>query len=268
MNQSRFFWGVVFVVFGGLLLLNNFDFLPFNVWQIFWPLIVILLGLWILWQTQYGGENLESESASIPLAEATEAKITFHHGAGELKVNGGAESNDLLAGSFTGGVNQSSNPSGERLDAILKVPTEGFPFMLAPWFWGSGNRIRWDVQLNSEVPISMEINSGASDTQLNLRETLVKELVIKTGASATTVTTPARAGYTYVKVEAGAASVKINVPEDVAAKVEVEGGLLGVDVDKNRFPKEGKYYQSPEYDSAANQLEIKVEAGAGSLFVG
>lgn len=267
MNRSRLFWGLAFVLFGGLLLLNNFGIFRFSVWEIFWPMIVILFGLWILWQSLYGDEDIVTESAAIPLDGATEAKISVHHGAGQLKVSSGTSGDNLLTGSFTGGLQQSSSRSGERLDLTMKVPMDGFPFMFAPGFWGSGNRIRWDVQLNPQVPVSLEVNSGASDTQLDLRETQVTELVIKTGASSTSVTAPAQAGYTRVKVEAGAASVKIDVPVDVAARVDVEGGLLGVDVDQNRFPKSGKYYQSPEYDSAANKLDIKVEAGVGSVSI-
>lgn len=267
MNRSRFFWGIVFVIFGGLLLLNNFGIFQFNVWRIFWPMLMIIFGLWVLWQSRYGGEGLETETVSIPLESAAEAKITVHHGAGELKFTGGTTGDDLLSGSFIGGLHQSSSLSGDRLNVTLKVPSDGFPFIFAPWFWGAGNRIGWDVQLNPQVPVSLEVNSGASDTQLDLSETQVKELVIKTGASSTTVTAPARAGYTFVKVEAGAASVKINVPDSVAARVEVDGGLLGVEVDQHRFPKTGKFYQSPDYDTASHKLEIKVEAGAGSISV-
>jgi len=267
MRRNSLFWGLVFVLFGCLLLLNNLGIFYFNVWRIFWPMLVILFGAWILWQSFYGTESLETETASILLDGATEAKITMHHGAGELRVAGGASSEEILSGSFMGGLKKEASRSGDRLDLSLKVPTEGFPFAFAPIVWGKGDRIRWDMQLNPQAPISLEVNSGASDARLDLQETQVKELIIKTGASSTAVIAPAQAGYTRLKVEAGAASVKIQVPEGVAARLEVDGGLLGVDVDQNRFPKEGKVYQSTDYDSAANKLDIKVDAGAGSISV-
>jgi hypothetical protein len=267
MKRNRIFWGLVFVIFGGLLLLNNLGIFYFNLWRVFWPLLVILLGVWVLWQSFYEGEDFETKTASVPLEGAGEARIVMHHGAGELRVGAGALAGDLVSGEYTGGIQQSLNRIGDRLDLTMKLPTEGFPFVFMPFLWKPGNRIRWDVQLNAQVPISLEVNSGASDARLDLRETQVNELVIKTGASATQVVAPAQAGNTRIKVEAGAASVKIQVPEGVAARVEVDGGLLGVDVDQARFPKEGKVYQSPDYISATNKLEIKVSAGAGSISV-
>ena len=267
MKRASFFWGLVFMVLGGLLLLNNFAILRFNVWKLFWPALVILLGVWVLWQSQYGGEALESESASIPLEGAGEAHISMHHGAGELRVAGGAAGDELISGTFDGGVQQSSRRSADRLDVTLKVPTQGFPFVVFPWIFGPGNRIRWDVNINPNTPISLEVHSGASDTRLDLTDTMVTGLEIHTGASATEIRLPAQVEYTRVKIEAGAASVKLQVPEGVAARLEVNGGLLGVDVDRTRFPKEGKVYQSPDFDTAQYRAEIKVDAGAGSITV-
>ncbi len=267
MRRGSIFWGMIFVIFGGLLLLDNFDILSFSVWKLFWPMLVILLGVWILWQSQYGGSVLESETASIALEGAGEGRVRLHHGAGELRLAGGASAGELISGTFDGGLEQTTKLVGDRLDAKLKVPTQGFPFVFAPWIWGPGNRIRWDVEINPNVPLALKVHSGASDARLDLADTQVTSLEIHTGASATEVHLPARAEHTRVKVEAGAASVKLHVPEGVAARLEVSGGLIGVDVDQNRFPKEGKIYRSPDFDSAAHRVEIKVEAGAGSISV-
>ncbi len=113
----------------------------------------------------------------------------------------------------------------------------------------------------------MEALGGASNTRLDLTDTLVTGLEIHTGASATEVRLPAQVEHTRVKVEAGAASVKLQVPEGVAACLEVNGGLLDVDVNRTRFPREGKVYQSPDFDTAPYRVEIKVNAGAGSITV-
>jgi len=59
--------------------------------------------------------------------------------------------------------------------------------------------------------------------------------------------------------------VKINIPEGVAAKIRVTGGMMSSDVDRSRFPKSGGYYQSPDYDTATHKAEIRVEMGMGSV---
>ena len=267
MRRGSFFWGMIFVVFGGLLLLDNFAILSFSVWKLFWPMLVILLGVWILWQSQYGDKVLESESVSIDLDGASEGRISLHHGAGELRVAAGAAESQLLSGTFDGGVEQTSKRTGDRLDAKLKVSSQGFPFAFVPWIWGPGNRIRWDFAVNPNIPLMLEVHSGANDARLYLTDTHMTDLEIHTGASATEVHLPAQVEHTRVKVEAGAASVKLTVPDGVAARVEVSGGLIGVDVDQTRFPKQGKVYCTPDFDSAPYRVEIKVEAGAGSISV-
>jgi hypothetical protein len=268
MKRGSLFWGIVFMLLGGLLLLNNFNIIRIDIWRVFWPLLIILLGVWILWQAQYGGSAIETETLSLPVDGASEAKITMHHGAGELRVAGGIVGGDLFSGSFDGGVECAHDRRADRMDVTLRVPTQGFPFVFFPWLWGPDSRIRWDVTLNNEIPIALAVHSGANDARLDLRALQVKELVLKTGASSTEVITPSQMSHTFVKIEAGAASVKVQVPEGVAASVRVDGGLLGVDIDQSRFPRnDDKAYQSPDFDSAAYRVEIKVEAGAGSVTV-
>ena len=78
---------------------------------------------------------------------------------------------------------------------------------------------------------------------------------------------PQAAGETHVWVEAGAARVSIQLPQGVAGRIRVEGGVMGVDIDTARFPRSGTYYQSPDYDGAANRADINVKIGAGSVKV-
>lgn len=40
-----------------------------------------------------------------------------------------------------------------------------------------------------------------------------------------------------------------------------------MDVDTRRFPRLGDLYQSPDYETAANKAEIKVEVAVGSVEV-
>jgi hypothetical protein len=72
---------------------------------------------------------------------------------------------------------------------------------------------------------------------------------------------------TKARIESGAASLVIDVPDGVAASIEVETGLANVRVNAARFPKIDKRYRSPDYDTAARRLELRVEAGIASVDV-
>ncbi len=114
----------------------------------------------------------------------------------------------------------------------------------------------------------LKCETGASKSVLDLRDLKVSELKLETGASATEVTLPANAGYTRVKVQAGAARVDIRVPGGVAARVKASGALASVNVDETRFPGFDNRYQSPDYETAANKVDIDVETGVGAVTIG
>jgi hypothetical protein len=100
-----------------------------------------------------------------------------------------------------------------------------------------------------------------------LSDLQVKELTLKSGASSTNLTLPASAGMTHARVSSGAASVNISVPQGVAARIRWHGGLSTVSVNQARFQRSGDSYQSPDYDTAANNVDLDVEMGVGSVTV-
>ena len=61
--------------------------------------------------------------------------------------------------------------------------------------------------------------------------------------------------------------MEIDVPDDVAARIQIDSGLSLIDVDRSRFPQEGAYFQSPDYDSAANRIDMVIECGVGRVKV-
>jgi hypothetical protein len=143
----------------------------------------------------------------------------------------------------------------------MHVPEQFFPFN-----WSPGYTLDWSFGLSREVPLSIEFETGAGEAQIDLRELLVSELRLKSGASASTIDLPSSAGFTRVSVEAGAASVVIRVPMGVAARIRSQGGLSTTEVDTSRFPQTGaNTYQSPDYDAAANKAEIDAQMGVGSV---
>ena len=55
------------------------------------------------------------------------------------------------------------------------------------------------------------------------------------------------------------------MPEGVAAHITLDGSAAGFNVDTARPHQMGGYYESPDYATAANRVEIKVDVGAGSV---
>ncbi len=259
---------VILGIFALLQVLLNVAGINFRIWWLFWPLVLIAGGVWIvlgIWRS--GLPVAPAEQAQVPLEGAAEADVTVRHGAGRLSVAAGAGAGQLLSGTFGGGLDAARTLDGKRLKVDMRVKERDVSrWIFGPWGrgWGPG-MLDWDFTLNPSVPLALRLETGASETRLSLGDLQVKELSLRTGASSTSVDLPAAAGFTRVTVRSGAAAIRIRVPQGVAASIAVRSALAGVRVDTARFPAAGSGYASPDYDRAANRVEISVETGVGSV---
>ncbi len=263
MHTGKLFWGIILVVVGLLLLLSNLGIIAIEIWSAVWAVLLIVMGLGILWSV-VSGPGSEGEETLIPLEGASRARIRVTHGAGRLRIGAGAEPEALVKGTFSGGIRYQTQRRGDELDVEMSPP--GFLAMITPWSWGREG-LGWVLRLHGSVPLSLAVETGASDARLDLSELHVTDLQLEAGASSVNVTLPAQAGHTRARIEAGAASVSVQVPSGAAARVRMKGGLASIEVDQSRFPRAGDVYQSPDYDTAQNKLDVEVEAGVGSLKV-
>jgi hypothetical protein len=119
--------------------------------------------------------------------------------------------------------------------------------------------------LDGSIPCDLSLNTGACDTKVDLSDTLVRSLRVDTGASSTRIMLPENAGVTKVSGSGGAASLILVVPSEVAAHIEVKGGIYSANINRNRFPRQGNAYESPDYETAQNKVDIKLDMGVGSI---
>ena len=263
MRKGNFIWGLIVVFIGVMLLLDNLGYLPRNAWGLIWPGVLILVGLWFLFGRRlYRGQPV-TEQLSIPLETTRRVNLNIEHGAGKLILGAHNRPGELLTGTFDNGVNSSLRREGD----LAEIKLEPVFDVVIPGAMVGMSGLGWQIGLSTEPVYRLKVESGASQFQLDLTDLQVSDLRVSTGASSTDVTLPARAGLTTVKVEAGVASVNIRVPDGVAAQISVEQGLSGLNIDPIRFPRSGDLYLSPDYATAANRTDIRIEAGVGSITI-
>jgi hypothetical protein len=260
--RRNWIWGLVLLLIGVLLLLDNLGylaFLGFSVWQIIWPLALIAVGVGFLIGARRQSA-VETQDFGVDLAEAAEASVHLDYGAGELRVSGGAGAHQLLTGTFEGGVQHDV----ARRDRAVEARLWSRSVVFWPWQFAPHNR-RWRLQLNERIPLTLVVKTGASDCELDLTDLQVTRLRIESGASSTRVKLPAHAGYTEVRGSSGVASLTLRVPANVAARIHAEGGLSSIAVDRQRFPRQGGVYVSRDYETADNKVDIRIDVGVGSV---
>jgi len=259
MRRDNIFWGGVLILFGVLFLLQAQGLIN-NVFRLFWPITLILIGGWMVANVLWKPSLSASDTFTIPLGEAKSVSYKFAHGAAQIDITGGAPSGQALVGASAAGMNQHSHLSGDRLDVKVEAGPSLIPFI------GPMDGV-WRYQITQAVPVTLKIDAGASKLDIDLRDVLASHIELETGASSVNMTLPAR-GASILDVEAGAASIKIRVPDSIVARIQVEEGATALNVDTTRFPRlDSGLYQSANFDSATDRTEINIESGLGSITI-
>ncbi len=302
---------LILILIGGILLLQNLGYLSPRVWLELWrlwPLVLVLIGVELMFGYRIRGGMLAltviglvaigllAVSASDRSASGTfvsrtfaqtsqgasQANVTVRFGAGDLSVGQLEDrSRDQLA-SMTYDGPSSLDPTAHysvvggvgRLD--YQVNSRG-GFFGTPFDTRSGAP-RMTIGLAPDVPLTLNLQTGAANTDLDLTGLRVTNLDLSTGATSTQIHLPRAAGLTVVRASSGAATLTFDVPPGVAAQIRHQGGLSTLNVDQTRFARvdsgQGQpgvagnsMYRSPDYDSAANRVDITLETGVSTVNV-
>jgi hypothetical protein len=258
MRRDSLFWGGALIVLGVLLYLQTQGIIN-NVFQYFWPIAMMLVGIWLILGVYWRPAPMSGETFSIPVESAQKVNYSFSHGVGQINISGGAPMGQALVGTAASGMNQRSHLDGDQLDVRVEAGPSFLPFI------GPSEGV-WRFQVVRDLPVLLSVDAGASSINIDLRDVLAKHLAVKTGASSVNVTMPAH-GSCLFDLDGGATSVNILVPEATAARIRVEG-VTSMVVDTNRFPRLGQdLYQSPDFEAAGDRAEINITSGLGKVSV-
>ncbi len=280
---------------GVVLLLQTLGILPWGLWGIlwrFWPALIIIIGISILFRRynvwlvsllilailgaclgiaiwQYGlspPAGTATKSYSEPLGDIERAQIEVDFTAGKVNIGSlpSYSLNLVEAASEVGG-----SKGGIKID-FQRLDSEGSLYLSTDrvnWrFWGAGG-IRWEVNFTRSIPLALNIKSTLSNMELDLSQLKVTMLRLDVDAGNCKVTMPASAGTTNIKVEADMANVEVNIPDGVAVIIQADTGLGAFIVDTTRFPKQGDYYVSDNFNTAQNRLYLEIDSDLGRVRV-
>jgi hypothetical protein len=261
MRVKNTFWGGMIILAGLVFLLDALNIIVVNVWGIIWAVALILVGVWFLGWAWTGRRSGEMEDVAVPLENAESAFVEIRHGAGQLSVEGGAETGELITGTARGGIEFRKRMRNGELHVDVQAP--GRLYFTLPF----AQPLIWSLNLSEQIPLELDVRGGANESNLDLSRLKVTNLQLRTGASGTVLTMPAKVKSTRAEVHCGVASVQINIPEGVAAKIRASGGMSNISIDRDRFPRIGGSFQSQDYDTAEYKLDLTLSMGVGSLIV-
>jgi len=230
-----------------------------------------------------------------PLNGATAARVDIDAGSGNLRIDRLTDADHLLA---TGtleyfanqGVPTRTLASSDGL-ATLTLAGHGIgkPRFHFPWEACNGGT-EWQIHLNPTISSDLNAHSEGGNIQLDLAGMAVTCVLADTGGGNLDVVLPDNAanlnvaaktgagnvtveigygiaGSSVVTANSGAGNVVVCLPSGVAARIHATVGLGKATVDP-QFGQTGKdTYQTSDFDSAIDKVDLTVHSGAGNVIV-
>jgi hypothetical protein len=240
-------------------------------------------------------DNVLTYDLSEPLDGTTTAEIDINAGDGNLtidKLTGGEGA--LVTGTLQyfekqGRPTRNFNASNGQAILTLRGGRAGRPWFHFPWSACNG-ATEWQIHFNPAVASGITAHSDGGNVKLGLLGMAITRLSADTGGGNMDVVLPDNAanlnvtartgagnvtvamgsgftGSSTVDADSGAGNVVVHVVGDIPAKVHATSGL-GKVIINSRFSKlDDHTYQSPDYEGAADKVEITVHSGAGNVSV-
>lgn len=214
-----------------------------------------------------GGRSASRTSDSVELEGATSVTADIEMGAGVLTIGGDADSGMAMDASYD--YNRSAwEPRVEygvsQGEGKLSL-TQGdidIPDM--------GGRVRneWDIQLPGSVPLDVDVEMGAGESRIDLRDTLLRSLNVDLGAGESTIDlSGAWTDDVAVDISAGVGALELRVPDGIG--VRIWGGNEGIGeytVDRS-FRRDGEYYVNDAWGDSTTKMDVRIQRGVGEVKV-
>jgi len=201
------------------------------------------------------------DTQMVALQGATRAEVGLHMNTGELLVRG-ADQEALLEASFEYSRDRDRPVVEYRRFGdkgtlqVRRARRNSIPFGRV--------RNRWDLNLSTAVPIDLDIDLGAGQSDIDLRGLKLERVEINMGVGEMTLDLRGSHQESFnVKIDGGVGSGKIILPSEVGVRVKVDGGIGSVDA--RGLTKQGGSYVNAAYGKSATVIEIDINAGIGSL---
>ena len=240
-------------------------------------------------------KSLLTDKLSEPLNGATAAKFDIHAGDGNLIIDYLTGGEPVLANGQLQYFERQGLPkrnlvsSHDQVTLTLKGGRAGQSWFRFPWAACNG-ATEWQIHINPTVASDITAHTDGGNVKLKLACMTVTRVLAETGGGNVDVVLPENAanlsaaartgggnitvevgsdttGSNIINAKSGAGNVEVHIPSSVAARIHATTALGKVIMDP-QFRKTGdNTYQSSDFESAANKVEIIANSGAGNVIV-
>ncbi len=253
MNQKAYrslFWPILLIGVGVIWLLSNLGVIPRENLAMLgnlWPLILIVIGLYLLFGRQsplvgalvgvvavglavvvlIAGPTLglstsgilRHESIREPLGEVAQAEITLNLSSQPARIYPLRDSTSLLEAEIDYFGELRYTASGTRLrrirlERIQSNPAVGF---------SADPTARWEIGLTPSIPLKLTMDGASGSAQLDLTTLQLSGLEIDQGSGRMGIQLPATETSYTAKIIGGSGSLQIEIPRDANLTLRLSG---------------------------------------------
>lgn len=249
-------WPVLLVIFGVLLLLDNFLLLgDFNVAALL-PLLLVVAGAQILLRGDLLPES-RTRSFGITRGSVEAGTLEISAGAMDVEVRPLTQAGRLIAGQFAA-------ESRPRLTSEGSHATLRFYRSDTPWY-AFGD---WQIGIANDLPWQVFASAHLGQLHVDLQGLIVQDVLLATGMGDIHFICPQEV-LGSIEVRSTLGTIQVITPPGVDAQITTAAGLLcTVHHDATRYRQvEPNVYTALEADEAASLVEVHVVGGIGDVYL-
>lgn len=294
MKTKQLFWGFLLLTIGLLFFADKYAIISVEwnfVWDL-WPLVLVFWGISVLTKGTafkpivsalfgiffgtmlYGSlfsvtninyvdeGDYQTKTYSAQIDSSTKyAEFQLNAGAGKFIIKGNT---DKLAEVYAKSGEDFLSFNTERTDStqFVELTMNDKGIHILP------NKVtsKLNIRLNSKPIWDFEFNTGACINYFDLSEYKVRNIKLQTGASKADIKIGDKFDKTKMKIEMGAASLKIRIPK--LSGCELYGDMVLFSKHLKSFEKiTSSHYKTPNFDQAENKILIKINGGVSKLSI-
>ncbi len=197
---------------------------------------------------------------SIEMDKSEYVRVNLKIGAGRLRVGSGTQK--LARADFTYNV-PSWKPyvrydsTGGHGNLTIEQPGTGRTHI-------GHTQYEWDIRLNREVPVDLQVNCGAGDAELDVGTLSLRGVEVEMGVGKVDLDLRGSPKRSYdVRIRGGVGEATVHLPADVGIRAQAEGGLGEIKVTGLRH--DGHEYTNEAYETAKVKINLDVRGGIGAI---
>ncbi len=260
-KRSRsFFWPIILISFGVLMLLSNLGIVPWTTWNLlwrFWPLILVAVGIDILIGQRSAVGSVISAFLILALVGAAAGAVFFaeqlpflsryvkeapwqtdhveqaleNYEYASILIDWTSQpgtlgalykSDNLIEGDLTyqGDLIFDVQSRGSEADILLDTR------LIENWGiipFQTSPDAEWEIFLTPEIPLDLTLDTGSGSCDFDLSGLILEDFFLDSGSGSINLTLPEGQSYP-VKIDSGSGSLRITIPEDTGIRVRIDSG--------------------------------------------